>query len=235
MPVYSRERRGESPEDLWENKHLSHSRFTKTHLRPLDATWEIFYHLPKRRKKTPLSAFEAVQKVRVRLKTFAGELLHRSRWREPDLNTYITEAWQIDSLKNQLINPRDGGRSRQAGENHSLQIHTLADTCKKLGRFQNATTRVSEGPRHAARHDEVLHLVRNPHWSLRRGAALSLLWKQWGSLFIWMNHKPKTHKYPWQRYRLTKQEREHRRAREGPSTFCNGNIAAIFKPKYTQG
>ena len=47
MLVYSRERRGESPEDLWENKHLSHSRFTKTHLRPLNTTWEIFYHPPK--------------------------------------------------------------------------------------------------------------------------------------------------------------------------------------------
>lgn len=38
MLVYSSERGGESPEDLWENKHLSHDRFTKTHLRPLSKT-----------------------------------------------------------------------------------------------------------------------------------------------------------------------------------------------------
>lgn len=47
MLVYNSERRGESPEDLWENKHLSHSRFTKTHLRLPNTTWEIFYHLLK--------------------------------------------------------------------------------------------------------------------------------------------------------------------------------------------
>lgn len=69
MLVYSRERRGESPEDLWENKHLSHSRFTKTHLRPLNTTWEIFYHLSEAHvKNSAQRAFEVMQKVRVKVK-----------------------------------------------------------------------------------------------------------------------------------------------------------------------
>lgn len=57
MLVYSREMRGESPGDLRENKHFSHSRFTKTHLRPLNTTREIFYHLFEAhvRKKKPTS------------------------------------------------------------------------------------------------------------------------------------------------------------------------------------
>lgn len=104
MLVYSREMRGESPGDLRENKHFSHSRFTKTHLRPLNTTREIFYHLFEahvRKKKTPLSAYEAMQKVRVKLTWWvkASSSLPLERTRVKHLHHWSISALRIHSLK----------------------------------------------------------------------------------------------------------------------------------------
>lgn len=236
MLVYSREMRGESPGDLRENKHFSHSRFTKTHLRPLNTTREIFYHLFEahvRKKKTPLSAYEAMQKVRVKLTWWvkASSSLPLERTRVKHLHHWSISALRIHSLKISSSIPKIKAAAGKPARITSLSIHTLVDTCKKSEGFQTR-------PHEPCFGGASQLLAPAPTWrglgfgqkpsliiTVRCRAALSLLWKQWGSLFIWMHHRPKTHKYPWQRCRLTNQsaEQEQQRQREGRSVLCNGN------------
>lgn len=195
MLVYSRERRGESPEDLWETStsHTAVSRkLTSAHSIQPGRFSIIFWSTCE---NTPLSAFEAMQKVKVKPKRWrrASSLFPLERTRVKHLHHRSAWARQIHSLKIsssiQMIKAAADKPTRIA----SLRIHTLTDTCEESGCFQmrphelcfgGASQHSSTGRGPAFNQNLKLSLIITVHC----GAALSLLWKQWGSLFIWMNH-----------------------------------------------
>lgn len=131
---------GKSPGDLRENKHLSHSRFTNTHLRPLKTTREIFCLRSTCEKH--LWGHLRPQSQGGEPKTMKENLIQCSCWKEREPNTYISVTSQLSKLTSSV--QKDETKSQQKSWVYRSDFDEHAEDIKVSKRDQPLSLTLSE-------------------------------------------------------------------------------------------
>lgn len=239
MLVYSRERRGESPEDLREKQAPLTQPCHKNSPPPtLHSPSDFLSSFETRGKKTtPQSAFEAMQQVMVKVKRRrrASRLLPLERVEHLHHQKHLGSAHSF--LRNQFINRRVG--KKKATANKPSGITVCVDAHPHQTRVRNYSvskcdnvSRVAEGPRGNTRHDEAAYLLRRwkpsliitVHCGTTRSPCCG------NSEGFCLFERITSQKLINIRGNVTDEEsclqnKSGERQRVGPSTFCNGNRA----------